>query len=366
MHCRIPNSFARSCFLLLTHIATGAYAQSPSLPELLDSARVGLYAEGLSYRLQAEVYQSTSTSAWEPGLYERFEIITDGVRTKVDTQRLPDTFGENPRFSAQDVEVFDGEVYKSLSSVLRGEDLDYFGAIRPDDVTGRRVGDVLIGKRYLSSGRDSLLDTNVGFVPDKNLYRIKAIPENGAYIVFWFDPARGYSVVRKEFFMNDTLRNFSEIELAQEQGVWAPIEIRYYDMNNANPQLAKVTKLVHLELDPEIDPADFELVIPEEARVRDLTKDRKSPATKRTRRRMRPVDMDNLSKDLVPSDDVVVEESGEDASNKQTLDSSNPQESAAPSGEHSGNPLRAVYWSIVGVAVVAAALAALWIRSKSA
>ncbi|PCJ52626.1 MAG: hypothetical protein COA73_16120 [Candidatus Hydrogenedentota bacterium] len=254
------------CVFVLAVPCAVANAEQLTLDELLSKMREGSPAEGSSYRLQIEGYLISQISQTlnnsEPFLYQQIDVITDGVRTRVDTKS-----------GVKISEIFDGELYKKLSvfgkSTLKLGKSKKVGSISTHDLTKFKINSYLIGKRFLSADMAEWYDTDVTFDSDKNLYYLKTIPENGGHIRVSIDPLRGYSIIKSEYFKDNVLKHYSDIKPTKIQGVWIPKTFRFYDVADGKSIQGRITKLISFELNPKIDSSLFELDFPADTEILD-------------------------------------------------------------------------------------------------
>lgn len=352
------------CFLLTLFLSAAGSAQSLTLSELLEKMHVGVRAEGLSYRLQGEVYRTKSLSpfTWDPGLYSGFDVITDGTRVRKEEHSQPSDFGENPHFQNEETGVYDGEIYKTLVS---SDSRPQRGTIAIRERIPLEPGaELLVGKQIVSFQEEGLLNSNVLFDATRNLYKIETMPENGGHAVFWIDPTRAYKIIRLEYFGDGTLRWYDDVELEQTEEGWIPKSVRHYDMDGENPVLTREMKVVALELNPSIDPATFELEFPEGIDVLDY---RDEAEVARRVEEFRQTKMNKISREILDSIDLPSESNDIVAQDKPISATPVPdspiQPAESPSADHSVYSFRTMY-CLLGVAIPALVMGAFWLRKK--
>lgn len=315
---RAPNCIA---WTLLASLWCGiACAETLSLPELLQKMEKGFRAPGASFRLQWDDYQTIApdASGSEPIRISSSVLITDGARVRLEEQGMPASLEPTAQFRNENTTVWDGEIEKTLFST---ESKPVRGTISGGrSKTEHCASAVMMGQGTISVQNISLFEQNVEFDATTNLYKLQTVSESGAHVVYWIDGARGYEVVKKEVFVNGKQKTYTEIELSETGGVWIPKVVRLYSsMDGEKLILARETKLLSLELNPQIAPDSFELVFPEGIEVVDF---RNTDATKVTMGTIRAERLKQVSKKTLKGLDQL------------------PEEEPAPSAAQETGPLR--------------------------
>jgi hypothetical protein len=266
--------FGLSGVLVLVLLCAVAYAEGLDVDGVLSKMRDGTVAQGTAYRFQAEEYlTSSTTNAPENILSQQIRVVSEGGRTRVDTNSSPRSFDKKPDFGVQITEVFDGELYKKLTvyrrSALKLGKSKKLGYISTHDGTKSKIGRFLLGNRYLSADMMEWYDPDVVFDSKKNLYYLETIPENGGHIRISIDPLRGYSIIKSEFFMDNLLKNYRDIKPTKIHGVWVPKTIQTYDVADGKAIQGSMITLTDFELNPKIDSTLFEIEFPDDTGISD-------------------------------------------------------------------------------------------------